>query len=234
MQDHFRTDISWDEMITLAQIADKTPRDRLVTHVLNNDPFQPGGFVVTPDRSLYGGAFVLVPYLNLTTDKFAQIRAFVEVIFRHRRVAGIDPLPIEILNGTRTSGLAGSLQTKLERYGWKISSIDNAPEYVAETMVEFSDTPVHRAAAELLQRFMNISLVPLEPTIIAAEPASITAEDETATPAQTIQNNEIQSAEPTIAQDAPGQIDNRNVFRITIGTDYEEPFRIPTFPKDEL
>ncbi len=161
VQEHFHSDLSWEEIISLAEIGSKMPRENIVSYVLNNDPTSPGGFLVTPDRSLYGGAFVLVPFLNLTNDKYAQIRAFTTMIFEHRGIIGTDPLPITIRNGTKISGLAGSLQASLERYGWKISTVDNTEEVESTTRIRFTDSPRNRAAAELLTRFMAIALEPV-------------------------------------------------------------------------
>ncbi len=207
VQEHFQSDLSWEEIISLAEIASKMPRENLVSYVINNDPNTTGGFLVTPDRSLYGGAFVLVPFLNMTSDKYAQIRAFVSMIFEHRGIVGPNPLPITILNATKTSGLAGDLQASLERYGWQIQSIDNAEIVEAQTRVRFTDTPRFRAAAELLERFMQIALEPIP----KVSPVPSSDSDDNTNPI----------TEPL------------ETFEIIIGTDYKQPYRTPSFPTSD-
>ncbi len=202
-QENFISDLSWEEIISLAEVGSKMPRDNIISYVLNNNPATTGGFLVTPDRDLYGGAFVLVPFLNLTSDKYAQIRAFVAMIFEHRALTGTDPLSINIYNATKISGLAGSLQTALERYGWKVGEIDNTEETEATTRVRFTDTPRNRAAIDLLQRFMKLELEPHPKT------ASM--------PAQNMDESLSQTPEA------------EEIFEIIIGTDYEQPYRSPDF-----
>lgn len=163
VQESFISDISWDEIITLAKFGSQLPKERMVSHVLNDDPSQPGGFLVTPDRSLYGGAFVLVPFLNLTDDKYAQIRAFAHLLFFHRSAAGIDSIPLTLLNGTNTTGVASTLSTSLERYGWVVSSVDNAPDAVPTTQIRYSDDPKSSVLAQLLLHFFSAELVPVSP-----------------------------------------------------------------------
>lgn len=161
IQENFVSDISWDEIITLAKFGSQLPRERMVSHVLNDDPSQPGGFLVTPDRSLYGGAFVLVPFLNMTPDKYAQIRAFARTIFFNRSAAGIDPISLVLFNGTKKSGVASTLRTGLERYGWRVSDVDNAAESIIKTQIRYSDDPKSTALAKLLLGYFSAELVPV-------------------------------------------------------------------------
>lgn len=199
IQENFISDLTWDEIISLGELGSKMPRERIVSFVLNNDPTAPGGFLVTPDRALYGGAYVLVPYLNTQADKFAQIRAFAKMIFEHRGLTIFDPPPITVLNGTKQTGLASSLQIHLERYGWKVSGVDNLEEPETTTRIRMTDNPKHRAAAAILQNFFKTGI---ETVPLASPPA----------------------AEPGASPTAP-----RERFEIILGADYEPPFRTPAF-----
>lgn len=203
-QDNFHSDLTWEEIISLAEIGSKMPRDHIFTYVLNNNPLTKGGFLVTPDRSLYGGAFVLVPFLNTQADKYAQIRAFAEMIFTHRAITGTDPFPITILNGTKREGIGNIVKSNLERYGWNIADVDNASQIAEKTVVRFTDTPRNNAAALLLQKFMDIALEPI-PKVVSITPGA-KSKDATPTPLPV------------------------EVFEITIGNDFKNVYRSPLFP----
>ena len=163
VQSHFKTDISFSEMISLAKIAEKMPRKNIFSFVLHDDPTRTGGFLVTPARELYDGAFVLVPFLNLTDEKYAQIRAFVRVIFDFRDVTLIDPPKIKILNATDQNGLAGRLKTSLSRYGFRIFEIGTADKKAAKTKILFSENPRNARLAKLLTAFFPAALSPISP-----------------------------------------------------------------------
>ena len=158
ISEYYSSDISWEEMITLGKFADSLPRTNIASFVLNDDPSQPGGFLVTPDRELYGGAFVLVPFLNLEKDKYAQIRAFIRIIFPHRALTHLSPVPITILNGTKRVGIAGKLMLQLERFGWKIADVGNADDSVQKSVIYYADTPKAKKTAELLRAFFNAEM----------------------------------------------------------------------------
>lgn len=164
IQEYFISDISWDEIITLGKIADSLPRENISSYVLNDDPTQPGGFLVTPSRELYGGAFVLVPFLNLEKNKYAQIRAFLKVIFDKRALTHISPVPITILNGTHRVGIAGTLMMHLERFGWKIADVGNVGDTVKKTTIYYSNTPKAKKTAEILQVFLDSSFLQAKPS----------------------------------------------------------------------
>ncbi len=164
IQENYISDISWNEMITLAKFADKLPRDQIFSFVLNDDPTKPGGFLVTPSRELYGGAFVLVPFLNLENDKFARIRIFARMIFDYRNITGPSGIPITILNATNRTGIAGQLAVHLERFGWTISTIDNADVLSEETIIRCSDTVKAKETAQLLQSFFPAKIEVMKDT----------------------------------------------------------------------
>ena len=176
MQQNFRTDLSWEEMITLAKIAESLPRENISQSVLHDDPGKKGGFLVTPDRELYGGAFVLVPFLNLEADKYAQIRAFSHILFLNRYLKEMN---ISILNASDTSGIAGKLAQHFDRYGIEIDEIDNAEENQKKSVIRFTDIPQYRAAAELFQTFLPIELEPQERQTIQVQEGEKTVEKET-------------------------------------------------------
>jgi LCP family protein required for cell wall assembly len=158
VQENYVSDISWSEIITLAEFASKFPRKNISSYVLNDDPKKPGGFLVTPNRELYGGAFVLVPFLNLEKEKYTQLKIFAKMIFQYRNLSGSDAMPITILNGTNKKGLAGRAQNHLERFGWHIKDVQNAEEKIEKTIIEYSDIPWEKEMATLLTLFFPAEL----------------------------------------------------------------------------
>jgi len=120
LTNHLNTNLSLREMLSLAHFAKTFDHKRLISKVIHDDPGQEGGFLYTPERELYGGQFVLVP----DGDNFDLIHRYADLIF-HERQAFYDPLKIEILNGTKTSGIAGKIAFELNRFGLKVVAVDN-------------------------------------------------------------------------------------------------------------
>ncbi len=64
---HIKTDLSLDELFSLALFAKDLPNGHILSFNLNDGCFQSaafcttGGFLYTPDRELFGGASVLLP-----------------------------------------------------------------------------------------------------------------------------------------------------------------------------
>ena len=145
-------------MISLAALAEKIDPEHLFTFRLHDDPGQTGGFLVTPARELYGGAFVLVPFLNLETRPLAQIHAFAYLIFLERRAMLIEAVPLAIENGTGVTGLAGALAQNLERYGFTIADVRDAPLPSDTTFAELPSSTAGRQLGRILQGFFQLEL----------------------------------------------------------------------------
>lgn len=118
---NFRTDLEWDEMIYLAKIAEKFSSDRVSTWVLNDNPLSTGGFLYTPERELYGGAYVLVPYVS----DFSDIQTFAKLVLKHSEVHG-EGLSFQLLNGTKINGVATETLYYLIRFGFDVIHYGNA------------------------------------------------------------------------------------------------------------
>ena len=142
------TDIYWSEMLSLAQLGTDLERDRITSYNLHDDPNQMGGFLVTPDRELYGGAFVLVPWLNLTDDKYIRIRQYAYLtLFQQQRPT------VTVLNGNSTPGVATELATNLTRFGWNIDDIDDADNDQSTTTLYYSSE--YESYAQLIKFYMK-------------------------------------------------------------------------------
>jgi LCP family protein required for cell wall assembly len=114
------TNLSFREITTLAAIASDIGREDLVQIIFNDDPNSKGGFLYSPPRSLYAEAYVLIP-----ADKtLTQVHTFIKL---HREFPELmkNPIPIDVLNGTKTSGLAGETAFVLQKFGFETNDIKN-------------------------------------------------------------------------------------------------------------
>jgi polyisoprenyl-teichoic acid--peptidoglycan teichoic acid transferase len=174
-EEHFWSDVTLPEMISLAAIAEKIPSENIFSFGITDDPNNgAGGFLVTPDRSLYGGAFVLVPFLNMEGQIYDQIQFFTEILFEHRSV--LQPAnAINIYNTTKVSGQANFLASHLRRYGFQIGEVDNIDSVIDVTRVEYYSTPVQQEIASLLRRKLEAEFIelPVPPDTTSLPPIQI-------------------------------------------------------------
>lgn len=117
---NFESDLSMGEIITMAKYASKTPRENVISKVLVDDPTLEGGFLATPPRENYGGAFVLVPY----TGDLSEIHRYANLLFKNRGIY-LEKAQIEIQNGTKLSGIANKIANTLYRYSFNVTHITN-------------------------------------------------------------------------------------------------------------
>ncbi|EKD92527.1 MAG: putative transcription regulator [uncultured bacterium] len=125
---NFDTNLNWSEMVYLAKLASKMGRESVSSWVLSDDPLSAGGFLYTPERELYGGAYVLVPYQS----DYKDIRTFADLVLMHPEVHG-NALSYQILNGTKVNGLANEVMYYLQRFGFNIVRFGNASEKGIQT-----------------------------------------------------------------------------------------------------
>ncbi len=120
LTDHIETNMSISEMLSLAEFAIEWDSKNLSVATLNDEPIFRGGFLYTPLRELYGGAFVLLP----AGDNFNSIRQFTELVFYEPK--NLNDLPIIILNGTTQNGLAARVKSIFHRFGINILEVGNS------------------------------------------------------------------------------------------------------------
>lgn len=120
--ENVETNLSTTELITLARFGKDLLQDHIYSAVLKDlDIIQQGSFLYTPERSLYGGAFVLRP----VGESFEKIQLFLEMVFDYPEYLKEDA-GLQILNGTGESGLAFQLGQNLIPYGFTIENYANA------------------------------------------------------------------------------------------------------------
>ncbi|MBT4937061.1 LCP family protein [Candidatus Peregrinibacteria bacterium] len=120
VNEHFYSNFTLKELLSLAVMGAQFDRADLSNSVLNDDWNSKGGFLGTPPRADYGGAYVLIPYSGF--ENFERIHIFTKFLFQFR---DIQFSKFEVLNGTTRSGLATRAAQRLERYGFSISSVGN-------------------------------------------------------------------------------------------------------------
>ncbi len=140
VQDNINTDLEIREMIALGGFAKQMDRSHMVRKVIHDDPGQEGGFLYTPERKLYNGQFVLIPFGN----DYDLIHRYTDLIF-HQREIYYDPPIIEVLNATRIPGIARNAAYQLNRFGFNVQSIDNyygsneEKKYLEASVIEYHD-----------------------------------------------------------------------------------------------
>lgn len=120
LSENIDTNISADEVLQMASVANKFTKDKFKTYLIHDDPSRCGGFLYTPEQALFGGAFVLLPaggqkYLNTYTN----------LIFQDPEILK-SPYTLQILNGTKQNYLSAISKVILNRYCFNVVRFGNA------------------------------------------------------------------------------------------------------------
>ncbi len=164
------TNLSIREIIALAGFGSHLDRNHLISKVLHDDPGQDGGFLYTPERDIYDGLFVLVPF----GDDLELIHKYSDYIFNHRE-AFWNPPKIEVLNATKYSGIARNAAYQMNRFGFNIVNLDNyydkagEKKYLEKSIILYYDweedknnnvTPTYQSTLKALESFVKASAMP--------------------------------------------------------------------------
>lgn len=121
VSNNFETDMTLTEMLHLASLASDFDSSSILSEVYNDEAYRTGGFLYTPERAAYGGAFVLVPF----SDDLIEMQTFANLYFYESQIF-VDQVPIQVLNGTGTESVAGLTKMHLSRYGLNVVDASNA------------------------------------------------------------------------------------------------------------
>ncbi len=121
ISNNFETDLTMAEMLHLASLAGDFDGSSILSEVYNDEAYRTGGFLYTPEREAYGGAFVLVPF----SEDLIELQTFAQLYFYESQLF-VDQVPIQVLNGTGTESLAGLTKMHLTRYGLNVVDAGNA------------------------------------------------------------------------------------------------------------
>ena len=142
--DHIESNLKTSELISLGRLVQSIGDDDIASVVLiNNEILDVGSFLYTPDRELYGGAFVLVPLNN----NYEKIQRFLDLVFDFPRFFK-EKASIEILNGTKKSGLAAQLGQHLIPYGFNVQHYGNAADKTYLSTTYYIRNSDHAQTAE--------------------------------------------------------------------------------------
>ena len=108
LSDSIQTTLTVSEIIELAKIAKSINRENMESRVFSDDFTSCGGLLYTPDRSQFGGAAILLP----AGKDFEETKTFANNYLYSNQIGHS---PIQILNGTKTSGLALNYLNRLSR-----------------------------------------------------------------------------------------------------------------------
>lgn len=143
LKDHIETNLGIREILTLGAIADRYTQDKIVTKLIHDDPTQCGGFLYTPPKELYNGTFVLIPaggeiYVHKYFDLITQ-----------NTFAFQENLDIQVLNGTKSGGVAAETKQVLKRYCLNVSRFGNArSQEIPNTTIYYKMMPLPKEDPE--------------------------------------------------------------------------------------
>jgi len=121
------TNLSLQEIIELAKISREINRNTLRPLVINDDPTECGGLIYTPLRDYFGGASVALPAGN----NYDYIHLFVDRVFNSMEAISKNE-PVQVLNGTKTPGLALETLNVLNRFCVNANYYSNAEDRTLE------------------------------------------------------------------------------------------------------
>ncbi len=155
---HVETNLKITEILTLASFVKKIQKDHIVSAVIrDNETIAQGSFLYTPERELYGGAFVLAPI----GESYQPIQRYVSLLLNSAEFFQKKPT-IEILNGTRHSNLASDIGKTLIPYGFNIIHYGNAVHPGEKpykiTSFEIHDPESGSRASEVIEQFFPRSV----------------------------------------------------------------------------
>lgn len=128
---NIQSNISADEILQLASIANTFTKDRLKSHLIHDDPSRCGGFLYTPEKALYGGAFVLLP-----AGGQKNLNTYTNLIFQDPSILK-SPYKLQILNGTKQNYLSAETKVLLNRYCLNVIRFGNGQSQKIETTSYF-------------------------------------------------------------------------------------------------
>lgn len=127
LKNNIYTNITIDEILTLGSFAEDFSRENIKQHLVHDDPNSCGGFLYTPMREYYGGAFVLLP-----AGGFKMIQLYADLNFNFQNIP-TETTKIHVLNGTKRGGVAGETKQILRRFCFDVVRFGNASDQYLPT-----------------------------------------------------------------------------------------------------
>ncbi|QQR55455.1 LCP family protein [Candidatus Peregrinibacteria bacterium] len=150
---NFESNMSLTELLALAEFGSDLEEGAIQNAVFNDLAYTKGGFLYTPERE-EGDPYYLFPYAG----DFSELALFARVFLYHPEIAR-DQVTIRVLNGTKTSSLAGLTKMMLVRYGFNALPPQNAEtKDVIKTQIYLLPTSTEEEQ-EIVER--TAQLIPL-------------------------------------------------------------------------
>lgn len=124
VDDSIETNLSLGEIIQMGNLAKDFQKESIFPLVINDDPTSCGGLVYTPAREYFSGASVLLPAGN----DYDYVHFFMDTVFRNIDTIVASTDEIQVLNGTKVSGLAYEGMNVLSRFCINVVYYGNAKE----------------------------------------------------------------------------------------------------------
>ena len=167
MAEHLETTLTLREMVGAAKLGKDIDRSRILTMQLNDvnglygEVIEPGGFLYTPPREEFEGAFVLLPVsIPEFPVTWTQIHTLSDLFLRTRSIYLSHP-QLYVLNAGARSGLGRKLGTELIRYGFSVEKIANAGIAKKPTSFVAYRTEADKPLAEFFSMLLGIPVEPL-------------------------------------------------------------------------
>ncbi|MDB4979028.1 MAG: cell envelope-related transcriptional attenuator [Candidatus Peribacteria bacterium] len=168
ISDNMETTMSLTELIGAAKLGMDIDRSRIITAQINDTNGQstnasaPGGFLYTPPRENFGGAFVLLPVAYHGLETWGAVRTFISLLLHNRETYLMKPR-VDVLNAGARSGLARALAGELLRNGFELNELRNAKIPDQETSSVIINTGSGALAASLLEKNLGLPTNDLPP-----------------------------------------------------------------------
>ncbi len=143
------TNLTTRELISLAEAGMDMKRSSISNYLISDDPSTCGGFLYTPERELFGGAFVFIP----ATKNYKDIHQMMNVVLNNNEVLDTK---IQILNATHKGMLAGRTKVILKRNCFNIQRFGNG-ESLDKTFTTYyrkAKTPLVDQTIAVLQEYI--------------------------------------------------------------------------------
>ena len=124
VDDSIETNLSLGEILELGKLAEEFQKENLYPLVINDDPTSCGGLVYTPAREFFSGASVLLP----VGEEYEYVNFFVGLVMNNIQSISNPTDEIQVLNGTKTEGLAYEGLNLLGRFCLPVVYYGNSTE----------------------------------------------------------------------------------------------------------
>ena len=148
------TNLSLAEIIELAKLSKDMNKDSTIPLVISDIPDECGGLVYTPAREFFDGASVLLP----AGGNYDHMQLFVNTVYNDvKTIQDSADNKIQVLNGTKTAGLAYEGMSILSRFCLNVVYYGNAENRdLEESTVYYKTGPNGEkpAALDIISKIM--------------------------------------------------------------------------------